>query len=374
MFRSKLPPIGPQIALLGFAVLGLSLYGWARESPAHRLFYTENAYKWVNADSTSAPAIETDQIWRASASCQMPYFVGAALRAKAKLNAIYNAAPDEILEWRNRPARATYRLSEEKTDFQSLLARAQEEHERTIAETDYDSKLHVKYMEWYVTLAKFEEQVKQWERRLGNVADRTVSLSEARRGLFRPYASDNIEQSSDRHDLEHYALSILGLGGFSDEQLQAIKARCVNVTPVKEIVTKTYYHSDIWRWPIDRVATFWLGLELLILGMLFCPIARWISTGDVRTLSRHVRYALRRPIVRARSFAGRKSIFVAQIVWPYIREETKCLIKSVSGLVRSTLVFTAQTVWPHVRDRARRLIVTVRSLVGSKFVIIVIRQ
>ncbi len=374
MFRSKLPPIGPQIALLGFAVLGLSFYGWARESPAHRLFYTENEYKWVDADSSSAPAVESDQIWRASAACQRPYFLGAALRAKAKLNGVYNAAPDEILEWRNRPTRTSYQLSPEKTDFQSLLARAQEEHERTIAETDYDSKLHVKYMEWYVTLAKFEEQVKQWERRLGNIADRTVSQNAARRGLFRLYSSDNIEEISARYDLEHYALSMLGLGGFSDDQLQAIKARCVNVTPVKEIVTKTHYHTDIWRWPVDRVATFWLGLELLFLGMLFSPIARWISTGDVRTLRRHVRYALKRPIMSARSFVGKKFAFVAQTVWPYLRDETKCLIKSVSGLVRSKFVFTTQTVWPHVRDRARRLIMTVRSLVGSRFVIIVIRR
>jgi len=308
MVRSKLSRTGPLVTLLGFAVLGASFYAWAQTSPLHRLYYTEDEYKWVRADSSSAPAVETDEIWQAPATCQLPFLVTAAMQAKAKLKVYNDAAPEEILTWRNRPTRQTLQLLPDNS-----LKREQQERERDVAEKDYDAELHAKYAEWYVTASKLEDQVQQWERRLSNVVDQRITFSEARRRSadIGVYSGNDIEQVSARRLFEHYGLFLLGLGGFADDQQQAIKAACVNVIPLKKIVTTTKYYTEIWRWPIDDVAAFWFGLELVFVGVLFSPIARWISTGDSQTLRRDVRNAAKRLVTTTRSFLRSKFVFIA---------------------------------------------------------------
>ena len=171
--------VGVLIGLLGFAVLGTSFYAWARTSPQHRLYYAENEYQWVQADTSNAAALATDEIWRAAARCQRPYFVKAAMQAKAKLKAYDDAVPDEIRALRDRLSLAPQPAAE-KTPFYYFLKRQQEEGERRIAGTDYDAQLHAKYTEWYVTVSKLEEQAKQWEARLDSLADRSVAFSETR--------------------------------------------------------------------------------------------------------------------------------------------------------------------------------------------------
>ena len=308
MAESKLSRIGLLTTLLGFAVLGASLYAWAQTSPRHRLYYTEDEYKWVRANFSSAPAVETDEIWQAPATCQLPYFAKATMQAKAKVKAYNDAAPEEILAWRDRPARQSPRLLPD-----NLMKRKQEERERDIATKDYDAELHAKYAEWYVTVSKLQEQVRQWERRLSNVVDQKITFSEARRrsadiGI---YSGNDIEQVSAKRLFEQYGLSLLGLGGFSDDQQQAIKAACVNVIPLKKIVTRTKYYTQIWRWPVDHVAAFWSGLELVLVGVFFSPIARWISTGDARTLWLDVHNVTKRLVTTTRSFLRSKFVFIA---------------------------------------------------------------
>jgi hypothetical protein len=191
------------------------------------------------------------------------------------------------------------------------LKREQEERERDIAAKDYDAELHVKYAEWYVTVSKLEEQVQRWEWRLSNVVDQRITFSEARRrGTdIGDYSGNDIEQISARRLFEHYGLSVLGLGGFPDDQQQAIKATCVSVIPLKKIVTRTKYYTQIWRWPVDHVAAFWFGLELVLVGVFFSPIARWISTGDAQTLWLDVHNAVKRFATMTRSFLRSKFVF-----------------------------------------------------------------
>ena len=277
-FRIALSRIGLPIALLGFGVLGISLHKWAQTSPPHRLYYTEDEYQWVRVDTSNAPAIETDELWQASATCQLPYFVKATMQAKVKLKAHNDLAPEELQVWRS--FRPTLQPPSDKTD--SVLKHGQEESERNIAEMDYDAELHAKYTEWYVTMSKLEDQVKTWEQRLSNVVDRTMTFGEARRRSAdaRKYISNHIEQESVKRDLERYVLVLMGLGGFSNEQEQAIKADCINVVQIKKIITTRRYYTELWRWPIDHAAMFWFGLELVFVGGFFSPIARWISSGN----------------------------------------------------------------------------------------------
>jgi len=296
--RSKRSRVGVLIGLLGVAVLGVSLYAWSRAGSHHRLYYTEDDYEWVRADASRAKAVDTDEIWQATATCQLPYFLKATLQAKAKLQAFNDAVPDEIRALRERPGR---RLPAD-TPFYYFLKREQEERARNIAGTDYDAQLHAKYTEWYVTVSKLEDEVKQWEERLRGVADRSTAFSAAGGG-----------NAGDRaREPERAALTRLGLGGFPEDQQQAIRAACVTVIPMKKIVAKTHYRTEIWRWPVDHAATFWFGVELVLLGVLFSPIATWISTGDFAAAWRHGRETAARLIDAAERFLVVASRFLAR--------------------------------------------------------------
>jgi len=296
--RSKRSRVGVLIGLLGVAVLSVSLYAWSRGGPHHRLYYTQDDYEWVRADASRARPVDTDEIWQATATCQLPYFVKATLQAKAKLQAFNDAVPDEIRALRERPGR---RLPAD-TPFYYFLKREQEERARNIAGSDYDAQLHAKYTEWYVTVSKLEDEVKQWEERLRGVVDRSTAFSDAAGG----------GNAGDRaREPEHAALTRLGLGSFPEDQQQAIKAACVNVIPMKKIVAKTHYRTEIWRWPVDHAATFWFGVELVLLGVLFSPIATWISTGDFAAAWRHGREAAARFITDTERFLAAAKRFLA---------------------------------------------------------------
>jgi hypothetical protein len=259
VLRGKLSRVGLSITLVGFAVLGASLYDWIQTSPLHRPVYTEDEYQWIRADSSNAPAVESDEIWQLSATCQRPYFVEAAEQARTKLKAYNDTSPDEIRAWRNRP-------------------REQRETEKGFADSDDGLKLHAKYQDWFLAELRLERQLEQWERRLGTVADKSITLREARRRItdIRLYIGDDMELASAGRDFTHFVLFLLGLGGFSDDQVNAIKAACIDVVPVKRIVTKTIYRTDIRRWPVDDAAAFCSGFALAFFGLVLSPVASWI--------------------------------------------------------------------------------------------------
>ena len=290
MFGSQLSRTGLLVALSGLAVLGASYYAWSKTGPFYGFHGTRDAYRWVRADSSSNTGIETDEVWQASATCQLPYFIAATLRAKAELNAFYDAAPEEVRDWRARPAPVIARAPTDEAAFQNPLRREQAELERSIAEADYELRLHAKYMEWYVTASKLEEQAKQWEWRLSSVSDQRMTLGEARRKNFGLRSGYGIEQAAASANLQQYALSLLGLGGFPKDQRQALKTKCVEIIPVKKI----FMPASLWRWPVDRLASFTLGLELVLVGLLFGPISRWIGAGNAVTEWRHLRQTAQR--------------------------------------------------------------------------------
>ncbi len=342
--------VGVIINLLGFAVLGASLYAWGRTNPHHRLYYTEDEYQWVPVDSSSTPAVETAELWRAPASCQLPYFVKAAVQAKAKLKTYSDAAPEEIRALRDRAdRRLVLQPAADKTPFYYFLKREQQERARSIAGTDYDAQLHAKYTEWYVTVSKLEELAKQWEDQLSNLAGRRDAFSETRLRSTDVPASSRTER-----DLDRYGLSLLGLGSFPDDQQRAIKAACVKIIPVKKIVAKIHYYTEIWRWPIDHVAAFWFGLELVLVGAFFGPIATWISSGDVRTAWRHVGDAAGRLVTTSRGLLAR-IVLIASPLWQRLVTMSRRL------LARSVLVAS---------PLRQRFVATSRRLLASSVVLI----
>ncbi len=370
MFGSQLSRTGLFVASSGLALLGESYYAWSDARPFHGFYDTQGDYQWVRADFSSVSAIETDVVWQASASCQLPYFIAATLRAKARLKAFYDAAPEELRDWRDRPARAAApRAPTDEAGFQKLLRHEQADLESSIAEADYELKLHAKYMEWYVTASKLEERAKQWEWRLSNVSDQRVTVSEARRKSLGVRSGGAIEQVGASRNLEQSMLMLLGLGGFSKNQLQALEIRCVEIVPVKKILTP----SKFWRWPVDRLASFTLGLELVFVGLLFGPISRWINAGDVRTEWQQIRQTVRRRVMTAGIRLANGLVLVAHLLRREAGNAAKRVVIGVHELRRSKPVLVARMMWPHVREATRRVLMTVRNPFGSKFEMIFLK-
>lgn len=282
MLHNKASRIGLLAALTGLSILGASLYTWTQTSPYNRLFYTKKRYEWVPADSSPSAAIDTDEVWHVSAECQKPYFVDAVAQARAKLQAFDASPPDEVRKWLDRPAvQQPLTPPNDKEGSLQWLLRESKEDDRARAASLYELELQNKYFDWFHAKSMLEQQLQQWKDRLQRVADRTMTLSEARRrnAEIRSYSTEDAEAADSGRDFEHFALFLLGLGGFSDKQIQGLEGNCIKVTKIKKIIAETTYHTDFARWTVDHTLSFWGGFALFFGGLLFAPALKWINGG-----------------------------------------------------------------------------------------------
>lgn len=292
------------IGLLGGVVLGASLIAWALS-----LHTAADRYTWVRVAAANAAPAATAELWQVSASCVRPYFVRALLRSKAELQAHYERAPEEIRA-RLNPKANPYQSAEPaawhpgETGRRTDIARAGRDNE-------YVAELEVKYAEWYATLFKLEIKANDWQQRLLSLADQTAVLSAASRKSFGEYAHGNMKLISAQGDFDGYLLTTLGLGGLpSDEQL-ALKSNCVTVSAVKQSPGSPNYLAALWRWPIDCLAEFLLGLEFVLVSVFFAPVAQWIGTGDLAAVGRPIRALAGRFDASVRNFDRDRFLAVA---------------------------------------------------------------
>jgi hypothetical protein len=294
-------------AVMGCAVLGASLVDWAQSLRA-----TESGYAWVQANSPLAPAVETAEIWRASARCMRPFFVDAVLRSKTTLKAYDHLVPAEVRAARTAtagdenlsgPAQGgTYRLVSDRPDGNG-----------SAAGLERGAMLHARYAEWYANVFKLEIEAHRWEARLGNVADQRVTVGEATR---RSFAADRgVARGDAADDFDRNLLVLLGLGGFPADQEQALRARCVTVVPVKKVFESPHYVSELRRWPLDHAAAVSFGVELLFIAIFFVPIDLWLGTGETRAALRHVGEVTARLAARFRRHAGEFSFRLFDVLF-----------------------------------------------------------
>ncbi len=301
MLRITVSRIRIFFAVLGCAILSASLFDWAQNLRA-----AEAGYAWVRAASPIAPAVETAEIWQVAASCVRPFFVNAVLQSKVRLNNHYALAPAEVRAWRSRPMSEGLPPAANQTGGLYRLVNEQDGSGQNSAQMERGAMLHVRYAEWYANLFKLEVQAHEWERRLADIADQSVTVSEATRKSFAAYGGRGIERVGGQGDFDHYLLVLLGLGGFADDQEQAIRADCVKFIPVKKIFKSANYLGEMWRWPVDDAAAFSFGLELVLIAILFIPIDLWIATGDLRVVRRYIGEEVSRLMVKLRSLPRSK--------------------------------------------------------------------
>jgi hypothetical protein len=292
------------IAGLGCAVLAGSLFDWAQAFRA-----SSHGYAWVDTASSSAPALETAEIWQASAGCERPYFVRAALQSKTRLKSYYDLAPDEVRAWRNRSTHSEDPTSAaEQRSVYRVASTDEQDGRRRNAEMEYEARLHAQHAEWYATVYKLEIQANRWEQRLSNVSDQKVIIGEATRKSFEASSTPVAGSANANGNFESHVLSLLGLGGFPGDDEKAIEADCIQITPVKKILQPANYLKEIWRWPVDRAAVFAIGLELVLVGLLLPPIVVWLVTGDPQAVQRYIRRSARRFVARVRTVHKSKFI------------------------------------------------------------------
>lgn len=293
MLRSTVSRFRLSIVVLGCTVLGASLATcWrATDSGAAAASAAENA------------AAAGAEIWQVSANCTRPFFVRALLRTKGELTAYYNLAPEQVSEARVRLSGETIPPVADPTRAAGLRQRQAAEH---------NAALHVKNAEWYTHVAELEIQQSRWEQRLRNIADQKVILGEAARRSFHDYAAGVAGRAGAKGDFDHYALILLGLGGFPAAEEQAIESACVTVSPVRQATVAANAFAAFWPTPIEHIAAVAFGLQLVLLGLLLIPTALWIATGDLQAAKQHIHLEAKMLLARLREFDGEK--FVANLL------------------------------------------------------------
>jgi hypothetical protein len=93
------------------------------------------------------------------------------------------------------------------------------------------------------------------------------------------YSAEDAEAAESGRDFEHFALFLLGLGGFSDQQIQHLEANRIKVTKIKKLIAETTYHTDFTCWTVEHAISFWVGVALFVAGLAFAPVLRWTNRG-----------------------------------------------------------------------------------------------
>jgi hypothetical protein len=274
MFRSVRSRIRLFLGALACAVLVTSFVSWA-----HSLHTAAGQYTWVKVEPSRAAPAETAELWQVSASCIRPYFVRALMRSKAKLAAHYNAAPPEVrarLNPGSYPAQSVKPAAWHPRD-----SGRQTQTGRSDPYGEYDAALQVKYAEWYAALFKLEIEASNWQQRLLDVADQTVVLSAASRASFGAYSSGALNPTGSQADFDANLLTALGLGGFSGDEQASLKSACVTINAVMASVRDPHVLGNLWHWPLDCLAEFSFGLELLLISLFFAPLVLWSEGRDL---------------------------------------------------------------------------------------------
>ena len=271
MFQSTVSRVRFALSALGVIVLSASLFNWTQALRTAR-----HQYEWVDAGASNAPALDTAEVWQVSGSCVRPYFVGAALRSKAKLKAYYDLAPEAV--------RAQLHRSPDV--LQPQLVKNQPDNNDD-PDTEYAALLHVQYAEWYANVFKLEIEAGRWQQRLIDVADQRLMLSESARKSFGASSGRDSAAPVATRSFDTQVLATLGLGGFPKVEEQRLRADCVKFSLVDKVLTSPNYLAELWRWPVEQTAAIALALELILLGIFLVPLTLLVGTGDAQLAAQH---------------------------------------------------------------------------------------
>jgi hypothetical protein len=303
MFHARITRIGLVIAFAGLAVLGASFFHWTETTRSKGLFYSTNEYDWVVSSASSKPALSRDEIWDLSGSCVKRFYSAEINKWKGKLAAHIATKPPAV----NLDSRQT-----NTTKVPSIDSDAQ----RTRDAMDRDFKAHMQNLDairavanvygpysseeynslekaldenklavdpvWFATRFHLDFLIKQWAADAEGVENKRIVQSDvvkiANKGNVSNLGVSLAISGAKTNDakMEIAAKHLFGLGAFSNGDAAAIRADCVEVTPMKQVVASTSYGTDIERWPLETPVSFWTGIGLALFGLMLGPVFIWI--------------------------------------------------------------------------------------------------
>jgi hypothetical protein len=286
------------IAFAGLAVLGASMFHWSETTGSKGLLYSNDEHKWVLANASNKPALARDEIWDLPAACVKPFYLAQARDFESKLTA-HNAAkpPPVVLD---PPKKRLYPLDpdmqrESEASMRNMDAISQVAKVYGPYNTDELEAMNKALEEnnlvidpvWVATRARLKLLITRWISDAAEIEDKRIAKSDMLDAVKRPGSISNLgmllavnsaKTNDEKFDLA--AKYLLGLAVFSDDIAKAIRAKCLDETPVKQIVANTTYGTDIERWPLETPASFWTGIALAIFGLLLGPIVFWVRSAE----------------------------------------------------------------------------------------------
>jgi hypothetical protein len=262
-------------------------------------------HKWVLANASNKPALARDEIWDLPAVCVKPFYLAQARDFERKL-AAHNATepPPVVLD---PPKKRSYPLDPDMQRESEASDRRYRASMRNMDAISHVAKVYGPYNTdeleamnkaleendlvidpiWVATRVRLKLLITRWTSDAAEIEDKRIAKSDILDAVQRPSSISNLgmllavngaKTNDDKFDLA--AKYLLGLAVFSDDIAKAIRAKCLDGKPVKQVVANTTYGTDIERWPLEAPASFWTGIALAIFGWLLGPIVFWVRSAE----------------------------------------------------------------------------------------------
>jgi hypothetical protein len=298
--------MGIVIACAGLAVLAASLFHWNQTTLSKGLLYSDDHYEWTLASFASKSPLAVDEIWDLPATCVKPFYSVQAQGFKGKLAAHNATKPPAVVldplkkkllfaidpdlqresEERNRQFQVMTRNFDAISQVAKIYGPFKPDEHEAVKKALEENNLAIDPV-WVATRVHLNSLIDRWASDADGVEDKGIARSDvlniAQQAANIPNLSLSLaitaaKTSDEKLDLA--AKYLLGLTVFSDGVAKTIRLKCLEITPVKRVLTNTTYGTDIERWPIETPISFWTGIALAILGVLLGPIVFWIGTAE----------------------------------------------------------------------------------------------
>lgn len=302
----RIARLGIVIAFAGLAVLGASQFHWNQTTRSRGLLYSDNEYEWVLASASAKPALAQDEIWELPGACAKPFFLAQARVFEGKLAAHNATTPPPVVldppkkrpyaaidpdfqretEARDRSFQVSMRNMNAISEVSKVYGSYTSDEYEAMNKALQDNNLAIDPV-WVVTRVRLDLLIKRWKSDGANFEDKRITKSELLEAVAQPSRISNLGASlsisavrTNDEKFDVAAKHFLGLTVFTDDMAKSIRAKCLEVIPVKRVLAQTTYGTDLERWPIERPGSFWTGIGLAIFGLLLGPIVFWIRSAE----------------------------------------------------------------------------------------------
>jgi len=305
MFHTRFTRIGIVIAVAGLAVLGASLFHWVQTTRSKGPLFSTNDYEWVVSQASSKPALSRDEIWDLPASCTKQFYTTEINNLKATLAAHNATKPPPVIldpprnkgipvspdmqrtnDALDRHLQVGLQNNRAITEVAKIYGPYSSEEYESLSKALDENNLAIDPL-WFTTRFHLQFLIKKWMADAAELKDQRITRGEVLK-LVEPGGGSNltlavtmgiVNAKTNDAKIDVAAKHLLSLAAFSDTAAKTIRTTCADVIPIKQVIANTSYGTDIERWPIETPVSFWAGIALAILGLMFGPVMMWVRAA-----------------------------------------------------------------------------------------------